>query len=111
MSLEDLEARISILMGEERIDDYPEPPIVDRTLEEDDDFMNDLEYRLELLRLQSNRNQNLEPWMIVTYDASNTLQPIIEDNNRSRKKKTRKKRRKRKKRRHIKLFKKKKNKK
>ena len=104
MSLEDLEARLSLLMGEETIDDYPEPPIVDRTLEEDDDFMNDLEYRLELLRLQSNRNQNLEPWMIVTYDASNTLQPIIEDN-RSRKKKTRKK--KRKKRRPIKLFKKK----
>ena len=104
MSLEDLEARLSLLMGEETIDDYPEPPIVDRTLEEEHDFMNDLEYRLELLRLQSNRNQNLEPWMIVTYDASNTLQPIIEDN-RSRKKKTRKK--KRKKRRPIKLFKKK----
>ena len=38
MSLEDLEARLSLLMGEERIDDYPEPPIIDRTLEEDYDY-------------------------------------------------------------------------
>ena len=94
MSLEDLEARLSVLMDEETIDDYPLPPMVDRTAEEDDALLNESISRFNLLH-QNNRNQDLDPpWMIVTYDV------------RDKKKKKTKKKKKRKKRRPIKLLKK-----
>ena len=49
MSFDDLEARLSILMNEDRIDDYQEPLVVERTPEEEDDFMNNLEDRYNRL--------------------------------------------------------------
>jgi len=99
MSIDDLDARLSILRGEESIDDYPLPPMVDRTAVEDDALLNESVSRFNLLNQQNNRNRDLDPpWMRVIYD--------IKDKRKTKKKKKKKTKKKRKKRRPIKLFKK-----
>ena len=85
--MEDLEARFNQLMGIETIDDYPIEPIYDRTLEESEEHFQESVRRLNRLRdLERNTYDDgvefdeygreiLPPWMIVSYDYRDDLQP------------------------------------
>ena len=86
--MEDLEARFNQLMGIETIDDYPIEPIYDRTLEESEEHFQESVRRLNRLRdLERNTyydeideygREILPPWMIVSYDYRDNLQPVEE---------------------------------
>lgn len=85
--MEDLEARFNQLMGIETIDDYPIEPIYDRTPEESVEHFQESVRRLNRLRdLERNTYDDgvefdeygreiLPPWMIVSYDYRDDLQP------------------------------------
>ena len=86
--MDDLEARLNQLMGIETIDDYPIEPIYDRTPEESVEHFQESVRRLNRLRdLERNTYDDdgvefdeygreiLPPWMIVSYDYRDDLQP------------------------------------
>ena len=86
--MDDLEARLNQLMGIETIDDYPIEPIYDRTLEESEEHFQESVRRLNrLMDLEINAYDDdgvefdeygreiLPPWMIVSYDYRDDLQP------------------------------------
>ena len=84
--MDDLEARLNQLMGIETIDDYPIEPIYDRTLEESEEHFQESVRRLNrLMDLEINTYDDeeydreiLPPWMIVSYDYRDDIQPVEE---------------------------------
>lgn len=115
--MEDLEARLNQLMSIETIDDYPIDPIYDRTPVESVEHFQESIRRLNRLRdLERNTYDDeiddeideygreiLPPWMIVSYDYRDDLQPV-EDYIPFSRMKTKKKRYIKKKRKPIKLL-------